>query len=543
VQGRRRFETANEFAGDVERYLHDEPVHACPPSATYRFRKFVRRNKGAVLAASAALFSLLLLVIGLAISNRIIAAERNEKAQALQEKDRALGAAETQRRRAKDNLLNARIAIRDILVKPLIPGERTGPWSRLPPDLRKQFADGAVKYFETLMHEGDEDPSLRLETAIGYSSVATLYHGTGASDKAEEFQRRSIAIIERLIVEYPQEPAYRRQMGWAQFMLASTLGRTGRRVEAEAAVQRAIEIYEALVSGALDYSTASGASELATVYQSRGRVLLDDGRLEEAEQACRRSMEMLEKYERAASRPLRDEPGDRRAGSYLLLAKIIERRGDLGGGVAHRQRAMELYRALAEQHPSDVFYRRKLMVTGTELAQNLALQGKLAEATNLRSWCVQSCPDDASAMNSLAWALVRWPMHQDDPATAVRLASRAVELEPSAPDFWNTLGGAHYRAGNWQEAVAAIEKSVERGKGGNAIDFFFLAMAEERLGHREKALRYYDKAVDSLTRQPTEEARAFAGEAAEALGLPPPAARPATSPTGTTTAPAAPDDE
>ena len=42
----RRYETANGFAMDVQRYLADEPVQACPPSAGYRLRKFVRRNKG-----------------------------------------------------------------------------------------------------------------------------------------------------------------------------------------------------------------------------------------------------------------------------------------------------------------------------------------------------------------------------------------------------------------------------------------------------------------------------------------------------------------
>src|SRR5262249_55497010 len=39
----RRYETANSFAMDVLRYLADEPVQACPPSAWYRFRKFTRR--------------------------------------------------------------------------------------------------------------------------------------------------------------------------------------------------------------------------------------------------------------------------------------------------------------------------------------------------------------------------------------------------------------------------------------------------------------------------------------------------------------------
>ena len=43
----RRYETANGLARDVQRYLADESVEACPPSAGYRFGKFVRRNRGA----------------------------------------------------------------------------------------------------------------------------------------------------------------------------------------------------------------------------------------------------------------------------------------------------------------------------------------------------------------------------------------------------------------------------------------------------------------------------------------------------------------
>ena len=40
----RRYETANGLAADLQRYLDDEPVQACPPSAAYRLRKFARRN-------------------------------------------------------------------------------------------------------------------------------------------------------------------------------------------------------------------------------------------------------------------------------------------------------------------------------------------------------------------------------------------------------------------------------------------------------------------------------------------------------------------
>src|SRR6201999_2524010 len=55
----RRYETANGFAADVQRYLNDEPVQACPPTAWYRLRKFVSRNKGRVAASVALALSLL----------------------------------------------------------------------------------------------------------------------------------------------------------------------------------------------------------------------------------------------------------------------------------------------------------------------------------------------------------------------------------------------------------------------------------------------------------------------------------------------------
>jgi serine/threonine protein kinase len=51
----RRYESASTFAADVRRYLHDEAVLACPPSAWYRFGKFARRHKGPMLVAGVVL--------------------------------------------------------------------------------------------------------------------------------------------------------------------------------------------------------------------------------------------------------------------------------------------------------------------------------------------------------------------------------------------------------------------------------------------------------------------------------------------------------
>jgi eukaryotic-like serine/threonine-protein kinase len=59
-----RYESASGFAADVQRYLHDEPVQACPPSLGYRLRKFVKRHRGPVLAAAVVLLALVAGVVG-----------------------------------------------------------------------------------------------------------------------------------------------------------------------------------------------------------------------------------------------------------------------------------------------------------------------------------------------------------------------------------------------------------------------------------------------------------------------------------------------
>jgi serine/threonine protein kinase len=70
---RRRYETANGVAMDIQRYVQNEPVLACPPSAVYRFQKMVRRNKVAVTAVLGVAATL---VLGLGLSTWLWLSER-----------------------------------------------------------------------------------------------------------------------------------------------------------------------------------------------------------------------------------------------------------------------------------------------------------------------------------------------------------------------------------------------------------------------------------------------------------------------------------
>ena len=63
----RRYGTANELAMDIGRHLANEPVSAARPSATYRFRKYLRRNRGLVTSLAAVFTVLAIGVIGMTI--------------------------------------------------------------------------------------------------------------------------------------------------------------------------------------------------------------------------------------------------------------------------------------------------------------------------------------------------------------------------------------------------------------------------------------------------------------------------------------------
>jgi serine/threonine protein kinase len=68
----RRYESASALAADIQRYLNDEPVLACPPSAGYWLKKYLRRHKGgvAVAAGMLAFVAVIAGVIGWVVGDR-----------------------------------------------------------------------------------------------------------------------------------------------------------------------------------------------------------------------------------------------------------------------------------------------------------------------------------------------------------------------------------------------------------------------------------------------------------------------------------------
>src|SRR5262249_13575524 len=121
--------------------------------------------------------------------------------------------------------------------------------------------------------------------------------------------------------------------------------------------------------------------------------------------------------------------------------------------------------------------------------------GRHAEARDDWQRAVELAPSSAEANNNLAWLLATCAdITLRDPRRGVALAGKGVELQPSQGMYWNTLGAARYGAGDWAAAIEALSKSVELRQGGDAFDWFFMAMAEQQRGNKDEARRCYDNA-------------------------------------------------
>jgi tetratricopeptide (TPR) repeat protein len=164
---------------------------------------------------------------------------------------------------------------------------------------------------------------------------------------------------------------------------------------------------------------------------------------------------------------------------------------------------LALRRGLAVEFPAEKDNRSSLTYFQADYSRLLADAGRPREAEEVRCqlrdgllMMLATDPDDPGPRNKLAWLLASRPdAPPHDPARAVSLAKEAVTLAPAVGRHWNTLGVAHYRAGDAKAAAAALEESMRLCSGGDAYDWLFLAMVRRRLGDRADARLWYERSL------------------------------------------------
>jgi len=276
----RRYETAKDFAADVQRYLNNEAVQACPPSARYRLWKFVRRYKGPVLAASLVVLALVGGIVGTSFGliraeqqRVIVERQRDELAQ----RNQALQAAHEHER-----LLNerARQAIETVTSDTAI--EQLTRENELRPE-QKDFLDKMIQYYAESTQEGAATEQERSRQTRAYFQMGRLNQVLGRSQDSEKAYRRVVALGRQLVADFPARPEFQQELALSHNALGVLLLASGRSPEAELAYSDALAILKQL---AANFPTRPEFRQaLAGIYNNQGNLLGDTGRLAEAELA------------------------------------------------------------------------------------------------------------------------------------------------------------------------------------------------------------------------------------------------------------------
>lgn len=193
----RRYQSASELALDLRRFLHNEPVAAQPPSNTYRFIKFVRRNR---LAVGSAIVVAFILIAGTVISTYL--AVRAKRAERLAELERST--AVTERARAEDLLTFMLGDLRDQLAKV----------GRL--DVLEAVGNKAMAYFSSKNVQDLDDVTLaqhaKALTQIGEVRMAQARYIDAKSAFMEAYHRASA-----LATRHPKEDTILFERGQAEY--------------------------------------------------------------------------------------------------------------------------------------------------------------------------------------------------------------------------------------------------------------------------------------------------------------------------------------
>jgi eukaryotic-like serine/threonine-protein kinase len=442
----RRYETANGLAMDLQRYLADEPVLACPPSAGYRLRKFSRRNRSGLAVGGLVLFFLVLLgsVAGWAWRDREARAQEAEL-------ERAARAAE------QANHLERAVQRAELL-------QREG---------KRGEALAALERAQLLAREFEPSPPLR-------KRIDTLQRLLDAEGRDLDFVARYESILRE---EQTEADVHENVFGTAK----------GNPRLREALKQYGIEVAVTPPADAVARIQASPPAVQEHVVTALDECL----RSVPGDEVLRRQwyVEVLQEadsdaWRRKVRRAWLTNPQDAAARSqwadywyewgvwysdHRQYAKAIR---DFSKAVEVEPEKPIAWHSLAllRLHSGDRDEYRKLC------AELLTRFGK---------------KDDAESKAFVTWTCVLAPGSVPDSQAVLEVAASLATQFPESANNRLVHGAALYRSGQWKAAVERIHESQQapvRDLGWPGQELF-LAMACMRLGQVEDARRWLDTAV------------------------------------------------
>ncbi len=506
----RRYESASALARDVARVMAGEVIEARPPSATYRLRKFVRRNRAAVLGAGAVVAALVVGVVGFAW----------QAEEARGQRDRAR-AAETQAAKRADELA----AVASYQAASLQGIDPTEAGVRLFRDLRARHtaALGEAKVSEAertartatfvaelglvnatdaavaMLDESVLAPATRaiatrfadqpLVDAALRTTLGDVYLTLGRTNDALDLYHRGFELRRSLLGD-----AHRNSLA-SRFGLGKAQADLQQFAEAEAHVRATIDGYRSEL-GDDDPRTLAAESVLA-------HQLSLQGRYDESEQLARAVFERRRRSLGPDARETLDAMDE--------LGAILTKRGKYAEAVSVLRDAVEAQRRVGSPD---------LPATLSTLGGLLHRQRELAEAetclrealAGIRSALGEDHPKTAAAISSLASVLMSAQKLDEAEALAREGLTKTVDqsgrMHADSLKAMNVLGQVLFQQGRYGEAEEYYREALETGRwvlGEDHPDTIIwianMGSLTQRLGRSAEARVYFAEAIERNTRK------------------------------------------
>ncbi len=453
----RRYATASEFATDIERHMRNEPVAAGPPSQVYRIKKYVKRHRLGVAAASFLTLSIIAGIIGTSVG--LVKATRAE-------------------RKARDEAQTAD-QVSEFLVdlfQVSDPGEARGNTITA----REILEKGAAKIEDEL--SGQPLVQARLMETIGQ-----VYQNLGLFNLAEPMLKKALEVCRKNLGENHVFT------GSSMIGLAWLYIGLRRSSEAESLVRDGVRILEEATLPEEKYELARGLTMLGIIQRNKGE-------LDSARDPLLRALEIIENsvgpdHERAA---------------YPLyhLGWLYKLRGEFDEAEKYYQRALAIMeRVLGPDHPNVLWCVNDLAVVAADkrdYEKSKTLYNRaISDGERILG---PDHPFLSAALNNLGNLL--WDLGEF--AEAESCHRRALELREKifGPDHTyvagslNNLGLIYMAEGKYRRAKESYTRALaidEKASGGESLGvaekLHNLAILESYLGAHESAKILFERAL------------------------------------------------
>jgi serine/threonine protein kinase/Flp pilus assembly protein TadD len=514
-----RYDTAQEMADDLRRFLELKPIKAKRPNPWERLVKWTRRHTPLVAAS---MLVLVLAVLGLGTSTAVIAAKEADVS--------------AQRDLARENAEQARHVV-DQMYSFL--SQRWLSEDPADSELKREFLLKAAAHYEKFTRTRNTDRVTRLQAAHAWLRVGEINWTTRRLSEAESAYNRAVELFTGLASDR-SEVAYEARHGqtYALIRLGDVLFVSDRHTDAERPYRRALELAKSIVREYPD--DLSGWFNLGNAQFSLGDVLDDESLLRDAESTYRGILGDLAEGRRNVQ-PIVKQMLIYQLVTYVYNSWSVSRA--IESGVDARKALLPgvyLYLAIAFQHQNRyseaaACMHEALKVPGQDrfaraslteaLAENLFWDGHYRESIDAFRESLKLVPNEPKTLKNLASRLLDCPDPEvRNPAEAARLAERALEVAPHDRELWQNLARAYYHCGDWSALEGPIRKVMAMNPpSSDPFDWLLFSIAKSRSGERELARTWYDKAVTAIQKRSLsgESLIKLRGEVAELLGLSP----------------------